>query len=146
MCKIPFIYCIESDTNVVGELSGIATEACCSKILIVDDMSFNVTVLERMLLKLGLSCSKAMNGLEALNLIKESQKRKCCGPIELVLMDCNMPVMDGYEATEEIIRLMSVKEIKKVSVVGVTAYTSSEHLDHCIKSGMELASKCVNSM
>ena len=48
VCKIPFINCIESDLNVVGELSDVAIEECCRTILIVDDVNFKLTVLKRM--------------------------------------------------------------------------------------------------
>jgi CheY-like chemotaxis protein len=55
-------------------------------------------------------------------------------------------VMDGYEATERIVALMSKKEIAPATVIGVTAYTSTEHLDNCIKSGMRCASIVIISL
>ena len=118
-------------------------EKCCPRVLIVDDNVFNLNVLESMLKKMHIACLKAINGQEAIRLVRESQGRKCCSPLKLVLMDCNMPVMDGYQATEEIVGLFNSHEISKITVIGVTAYTSTEHLENCVKSGMQEASNVI---
>jgi CheY-like chemotaxis protein len=99
-----------------------------------------------MLNKLNISCDIAQNGQLALGMIVESQKRRCCFPYGLVLMDCNMPVMDGHKATERIVKMISKNEIAQTTVIGVTAYTSSEHLDNCLKSGMKCASMVLISL
>ena len=52
-------------------------------------------------------------------MVRESMQRNCCGPYRIVFMDINMPVMDGYEATLEIRRLLSKKQ---TLVVAATAY------------------------
>jgi CheY-like chemotaxis protein len=125
----------------ISSLMDVSTkEKCCPRVLIVDDNVFNLNVLESMLKKMHISCLKAINGQEAIKVVKESQNRKCCVPLKLVLMDCNMPVMDGYQATEEIVSLFNSHEISKIIVIGVTAYTSTEHLENCMKSGMQEAS------
>ena len=68
----------------------------------MDDVGFNIQAIEIILKYLGKIdiekvCSKAMNGLEAVEMIKKDvfeNKNRCS--FELILMDCNMPVMDGY--------------------------------------------------
>jgi CheY-like chemotaxis protein len=124
----------------------LAIKKCCTPVLIVDDNNFNLVVLMSMLSKLSISCDTALNGKIALEKIVQSQQRKCCSPYALVLMDCSMPVMDGYEATEKIVKMMNKKEIAPLTVIGVTAYTSTEHLDNCIKSGMKCASTVLISL
>jgi CheY-like chemotaxis protein len=129
--------------EVVRSVVDTTKKECCPKVLIVDDNVFNLTVLGSMLKRMRISFVKAMNGEEAIRVIKESQARKCCSPLALALMDCNMPVMDGYQATKEIMGLLSLKEIRKIAVIGVTAYTSTEHLENCIASGMQDVSKTI---
>lgn len=66
------------------------------KILIVEDSEINYMLLEIMLKKLNVEIVWALNGLQAVNICKNSDD------IDLVLMDINLPIMDGYEATEKI--------------------------------------------
>lgn len=117
----------------------VTTEICCPKVLIVDDNNFNLLVLENILKKFNVTCGKAMNGKEAIEAIAKSQTRDCCSPYELILMDCNMPILDGYQATEQLLKSIDSKEIKPLKIVGVTAFTSTEHLENCISSGMSMA-------
>ena len=74
-----------------------------AKILLVDDEDYNLTALKIMLryhtrLDVDKFCDEAVNGQEALkavqNSVMKSNSRKC--QYELILMDCNMPIMDGY--------------------------------------------------
>lgn len=77
------------------------------QMLIVDDEIFNITAM-RIVLKyvfkiknLDTTCTHAMNGQQAIDLIKqnvEQNKGKYCS-YSIIFMDCNMPVLDGYEAT-----------------------------------------------
>ena len=84
-------------------------ELHCKKILIVDDQFFNVEALIIILemvvqVDCEIVCEKALNGEEAFKMITynvESNDEKFCN-YSLILMDCNMPFMDGYEATDKI--------------------------------------------
>ena len=110
----------------------------CAQILIVDDMSTNIVVLAGLLRLFGFSSHSAVNGLDALHKIKAAKaQRKCCANYQLILMDCNMPVMDGYTATRNIIHLISQKLINKCFVVGVTAYNSDHNTTLCYDAGMD---------
>ena len=78
------------------------------KILIVDDIGFNIQALQIILkymvkLNVDLFCDKAMNGLDALEMVKKDVEDVHNGDncsYELILMDCNMPIMDGYQASQ----------------------------------------------
>ena len=74
---------------------------CEDKILIVDDNLFNLVPLEMLLKKIyGIKVDKACNGQIAVDLVRENLSKGCCEKkYKLVLMDLQMPIMDGYEAT-----------------------------------------------
>ena len=80
---------------------------CQSTILIVDDNMFNLIPLELILTEmLDVKVDKAMNGKEAIIMFSKNFHKKCCDTrYKLVLMDLNMPIMDGYEAATQILAL-----------------------------------------
>ena len=75
--------------------------SCDSTVLIVDDNMFNLIPLELILKEMfGINVEKALNGQEAVNMYTKNLLKKCCeNKYKLILMDLNMPIMDGYEAT-----------------------------------------------
>jgi CheY-like chemotaxis protein len=113
--------------------------ACkCPIVLIVDDTEINKIVLSGMLSRLGLAHLEACNGEEALAVLrKQNRKNRCsCAGIQLVLMDCGMPVMNGFEATLEIKRMIEQEEITPTTVVAVTAYEGTSIEQECKDVGM----------
>ena len=80
-----------------------------AKILLVDDEDYNLTALKIILqyhirLDVDKYCDEAVNGQEALTAVQNSVMKndfRMC-QYDLILMDCNMPIMDGYEATKKI--------------------------------------------
>ena len=81
-----------------------------------------------MLKKFGFEANLASNGLEAINELKANK-------YDLVLMDIQMPVMDGIEATK-IIRSMESSENKDIPIIAMTAYASTEAKKLCLECGM----------
>ena len=101
-----------------------------AKILLVEDNPINQMVAQKMLEKLGITSKVANNGIEAIkHLTQES--------FDLVLMDCQMPEMDGFDATREV-RQIGIKAIndKQVPIVAMTANVMSGDRERCIKVGM----------
>ncbi len=100
-----------------------------SSVLVVEDNRANQIVIQKLLEKLDLPSELASNGEEALALIKAHPD------FSMILMDCQMPVMDGFEATKAIRELEG--KIKDVPIVAVTANTRSEDREACLKAGMD---------
>ena len=106
------------------------------QVLIVDDEAFNIMIIENFCKKLGIQTARAFDGQEALEKIKDSTVNGVSS-FKLILMDVNMPVMDGYQATTAIKALEKSKEIEEATVVGITAYIAQEMIDKCYESGMD---------
>ena len=98
------------------------------KILLVEDNQINQKVAANLLKKLGLSADIANNGLEAYESIQENN-------YDLILMDCNMPMMDGYQATRKI-RKFEGKN-KHTTIIAMTAHTLKSDRDKCFACGMD---------
>jgi CheY-like chemotaxis protein len=96
-------------------------------ILVVDDSPLNIMLATSMLHKFGYRCGQAQNGLEAVQAVT-------AGQFDLVLMDCQMPVMDGYEATRKIRELPDARG--RTPVIAVTAYALEENIRECHDAGM----------
>ncbi|MBL8935653.1 MAG: response regulator [Archangium sp.] len=97
-------------------------------VLVVDDNPINLAVAAQLVEKSGFLARKAASGSEALSLLSASND------VTLVLMDCHMPEMDGFEATERIRALATVKA--SLPIIALTASTLPEDLEACRRSGM----------
>lgn len=95
-------------------------------ILVVDDSEMNRNLVVRILNKNGFNCDTAQNGIEAVEAFKSKH-------YDLILMDCQMPDMDGYEATKKI-RELENGDI--VPIVAITANTMNNEENLCYNSGM----------
>ena len=95
--------------------------------LVVEDNAVNQLVLKASLGKLGIQSLTAGNGQEAVQLLLQH-------PIDIILMDCQMPVMDGFEATRAIRQLSSDKSL--VPIVAITANAMSKDRSLCVAAGM----------
>jgi CheY-like chemotaxis protein len=99
-------------------------------VLLVDDNPINQQVAIYQIKKLGYLVITANNGLEAINIIHEN------GNIELILMDCQMPIMDGYEATKNI-RIFEEVTGKHTPIIAMTANAMLGDREVCIEAGMD---------
>jgi two-component system, sensor histidine kinase and response regulator len=101
-----------------------------SKILLVEDNPVNQRVAQRTLQKLAAEVTVANNGAEALERITTMQ-------FDAVLMDCQMPVMDGFTATRRIREMERVGGVKRLPIIALTANVMSEDREHCVAAGMD---------
>ena len=99
-------------------------------ILIVDDVYFNVMAYTEILKSEGFNCNYAENGEVAIEMILKKEY-KC------VLMDCEMPVLNGWETTKRLIQLNIEQKLKKIPpIIASTAYNDPEITKKCIDAGM----------
>ncbi|MEM7403976.1 MAG: response regulator [Pseudomonadota bacterium] len=98
-------------------------------ILVAEDNEINQDLLRRQLRALGLRCEVAADGREALELWQQ-------GEFGLVLTDCQMPNMDGYELTAAI-RAAERSSGTRTPIIAVTANAIRAELDHCLQAGMD---------
>jgi len=99
-----------------------------ARVLVVDDSTTNQLVAAVILERLGCEVQFAANGAEALEFIAQE-------PFQVVFMDCMMPVMDGYEATEAIRRLPG--SAGRTPIVAITAAAMPGDRERCLAAGMD---------
>ncbi len=99
--------------------------------LVAEDNELNAEILTEMLSMEGASCELAMNGSEALDMFKNSEP----GHYDMILMDVQMPVMNGYESTRQI-RACEHPEAKTIPIVAMTANTFAEDVRNAFDAGM----------
>ncbi len=98
------------------------------KLLLVEDNVINQKVTLNQLKNLGYKADVAANGKEALQMLEQI-------PYDLILMDCQMPVLDGYSTTQEIRRIEGTN--RHTIVVALTANALREDRARCIQAGMD---------
>ncbi len=104
----------------------ISLEQGRARILLVEDNPVNQLVAQGMLAKLGCQVQLATQGAEALEMLEQDE-------FDLVLMDCNMPVMDGYEASR---RIRQSGRWPHLPIVALTANAMPEERERCRAAGM----------
>lgn len=94
-------------------------------VLIVDDIPVNIILLKTMLKKTGVRIITAANGPDAMDLVRKERPH-------LVLLDIQMPLMNGLEVLENI---KKSPELKETIVIMVSAYTSAQDIEQSMKLG-----------
>jgi len=101
-------------------------------ILIAEDNPVNQLVVQGLLKKRGYKVRLAANGAEAV-----AEYHRSPGAIQMILMDCEMPEMDGFEATLQIRLLERLRKWPAVPIIALTAHTLDEHREYGLEVGMD---------
>ncbi len=112
-----------SDQDHLGTLPGV-------RVLLVEDNEINQQIARELLQAMGVEVTLADNGQQALDLLQGAPDPL---PWSLVLMDLQMPVMDGHQATK---LLRAQKRFGKLPIVALTAHASAEEGARCLSEGM----------
>jgi signal transduction histidine kinase/CheY-like chemotaxis protein/HPt (histidine-containing phosphotransfer) domain-containing protein len=108
---------------------GLDNIASGVNVLIVEDNPVNLLMVQNIFKRIDLKNQSATNGQEAVELYIKND-------FDLILMDCQMPVMDGLEASREIRKLEQLNN-KKTPIIALTANAFKEDRDACIAAGMD---------
>lgn len=98
----------------------------CCRVLLAEDSLLNVKIATKVFEKLSIRAAFAPNGEECVRMVSESE-------YDIVFMDCQMPVMDGFEATRRIRELVNGKAIP---IIAMTGATRDEEREMCYSAGM----------
>ena len=101
------------------------------RVLLVDDVAVNRFIVKEQLSDCGLAIDEAENGEEAVELFSQSSE----GHYDVILMDVQMPRMNGYEATA-VIRGMARADAAGIPIVAMTASAFREDIERALSSGM----------
>ena len=126
-----------SPEEIEEEISDLQDERIASRfnfsgytVLIAEDVEINREIMSALLDETGITVDYAENGEIAVSMFKENPDK-----YSLILMDIQMPKMDGYEATRAI-RAMDLAHAKEVPIVAMTANVFREDIEKCLAVGM----------
>ncbi len=120
-----------TDKNVCSEEEE-AFDYAHRRVLLVEDNELNVEIMEELLSITNIQVEKASNGQEAVSMVSE----KDIGYYDLIFMDIQMPVMDGYEATRQI-RKMDRSDTKTLPIYAVSANALASDIQNAKDAGMD---------
>lgn len=118
-------------TNEKQENEPQNTEISGLRLLVAEDNDLNWEIMEVLLTEYGVACQRAENGRRCLETLVEAP----AGSFDGILMDVQMPEMDGREATRQI-RALPDEEKRKIPIVAMTADAFAEDVQACLDSGM----------
>ncbi|CAK91489.1 unnamed protein product (macronuclear) [Paramecium tetraurelia] len=116
--------------NMEGSLFKSITCTCAQKIVIVDDEPYNLLVLESLLKQLGYQSIKADNGKQCFD------EHKCLG-FKAIIMDYQMPIMNGQQATQKLQAIFQVSPRIQIPIFGLTGFSGEDDLINLIDAGMK---------
>ena len=121
---------MEKKSPIKEDLS--ALESLSLRLLVAEDNEVNRVVLKGIVNKLGSTAEFVVDGIEAVTYFKENHEK-----IDLVLMDCEMPELDGYQATRQIREFEFEHKLPHKPIIAVTAHAVGESRELCLQAGMD---------
>lgn len=115
--------------------SAVAPRFRGARVLVVEDNELNQQIARELLEQMGVKVSIASNGLEALHFMRSTPPSERSRPVDLVLMDIQMPEMDGLAASAAI-RALSNPRIAQVPIIAMTAHAGADDRRRSLDAGM----------
>ncbi|KAK5675172.1 hypothetical protein LTS10_012246 [Elasticomyces elasticus] len=108
-------------------------------VLLVEDNDINQRIVHRKLQAKGFQVTTANNGQEAVDAVRKAPRHSKPGDggFDIILMDQEMPVLDGNAATRQICELVDKGEVDRIPILGVTANVRSAQQDEMVRAGMD---------
>jgi PAS domain S-box-containing protein len=125
-----FISKDDEQTSESNNVENNAEYSTALNVLLVDDVKVNIMVANALLNSFGHNVHSVMNGVDALNALRERD-------FDLVFMDCQMPEMDGYQCATLIRSNDSGVRDSKIPIVAMTAHAMSGDREKCLEAGMD---------
>ena len=126
---LPYIPESAPEPDEVGQVVPIPDDMSLQfippEILVVEDNDLNRKIVSQMLLNFGFQVREAINGLECLKILQDHH-------FDLILMDMQMPIMDGYEATRFI---RDMESQKSIPIIAMTAHALTGDREKCLAAG-----------
>lgn len=116
-------------SSIASDMKRPLAHSSTCRILVAEDVETNQHIIEEMLHLLGYEVDIAKNGQDALDQYKY-------GNYALLFMDCQMPILDGYEATREIRAHEKENGLTPTPIIALTAGSDDEDKERCMKAGM----------
>lgn len=114
-----------------SDAGSISPPKCPSKrVLIAEDNALNQMILERQVRSAGYIVELVSNGLEAVNKFR-------CSCFDAILMDIQMPILNGIEAAKEIREIIARNHSQSIPIIALTAHIEKEMKDYCIEQGFD---------
>ena len=107
------------------------------KVLVVEDNGINALVLVNLLKRIEVETESASDGQEALNILRRYMRREKKHPFVFIFMDLNMPILNGFEATIQINKLIKEQQMNPVDVIALTAFDTDSLRQKCLKIGFK---------
>lgn len=123
-CVLPFQL---ADRTLV---KNSAIEPKVLRVLVTEDNPLNQKVTVKMLERMGFQTAAASNGKEGMEIWEK-------GGCDVILMDCQMPIMDGYETTVAIRKAEASQSRKRVPIIALTSHIGADEKARCLAAGMD---------
>ncbi|MCL2497350.1 MAG: response regulator [Symbiobacteriaceae bacterium] len=122
---------LQESENLARELLPPLKGLTGMRVLVAEDNVINQMIVENLLERVGISVTLAENGYEALKILQEGERQE---PFDVILMDIQMPVMDGLTAT---MKIREDPRFANIPILAMTAHTAAENREESRRSGMD---------